>query len=258
MTLEAGVRLSPLDTARWGVVTATAGAVTAESLPGVLEFANLHAVTLLVARCSAADLVAARAMEAAGFRLMDALVVYARDVGAANAGDLAAGTVAGDAAVRLAREDEAAEVRAVARAAFRGYGGHYHADPRLDREACDEVYADWAHRSCASPGVADGVLVAEVDGRVAAFATLRFNSATEGEGVLFGVAPGARGRGLYPLLMGAGLRFCAERGRTRMVVSTQITNLTVQRAWIRLAFEPCRAEYTFHRWCTDPGAPPAA
>ena len=41
------------------------------------------------------------------------------------------------------------------------------------------------------------VLVAEVDGRLAGFATLRMNNSEEGEGVLFGVAPFAQGSGIY-------------------------------------------------------------
>jgi hypothetical protein len=30
----------------------------------------------------------------------------------------------------------------IAREAFQDYHGHYHADPRLDRAACDDVYVD--------------------------------------------------------------------------------------------------------------------
>ena len=43
---------------------------------------------------------------------------------------------------------------------FSGYLGHYHADPRLDRAKCDEVYLSWAERSCVDPSVASKVLVA--------------------------------------------------------------------------------------------------
>jgi len=244
------VGLSPLDTARWGVVTARASGVTAAALPSVLDFARANAVELLVARCDADDLGAAQAMEDAGFRLMDTLVCYARAVGAGRAD--AAGA---DHAVRAVRADEAARVRDVALATFRGYRGHYHADPRLDAAQCDDLYADWAHRACVSRDSADAVLGADVDGRLAAFATMRFNSASEGEGVLFGVAPEARGRGLYPALVRAGLRHCAAHGRARMVVSTQVTNHTVQRAWVRLGFEPSAAYYTFHRWSADEARP---
>ena len=33
-----------------------------------------------------------------------------------------------------------------------------------------------------------------------------------------------------------------------MVLSTQVTNLAVQKVWSRLGFEPSRSYYTFHLW----------
>ena len=65
--------------------------------------------------------------------------------------------------------------------AFRGYYGHCHADQRLDRAKCDEVYRDWALRSCLSRDVADQVLVAVLDGSIVGFGDLRLNTPEEGE-----------------------------------------------------------------------------
>jgi hypothetical protein len=48
--------------------------------------------------------------------------------------------------------------------------------------------------------------------------------------------------------MVAAMAWLAARGRTRMVVSTQITNLAVQKVWARLGFEPSSSYYTLHRW----------
>jgi hypothetical protein len=36
----------------------------------------------------------------------------------------------------------------------------------------------------------------------------------------------------------------------RMVVSTQITNLAVQKVWVRQGFELTGSYYTFHLWPT--------
>jgi hypothetical protein len=33
-----------------------------------------------------------------------------------------------------------------------------------------------------------------------------------------------------------------------MLISTQITNVAVQKVWTRLGFEPSRSYYTFHKW----------
>jgi len=156
----------------------------------------------------------------------------------------------GQAAVRTIAPGDASPVRAIAAAAFSGYGGHYHADPRLDDEQCDEVYADWAERSCVSKDVADEVLVAELDGQIVGFVTMRFNSDDEAEVVLNGVAPPAQGRGVYRSLMIRAMDLCASRGRTRIVISTQLTNVVVQKVWTRLGFELTSAYYTFHKWFT--------
>lgn len=80
------------------------------------------------------------------------------------------------------------------------------------------------------------------------FATLRLNSQEEGEGVLFAVHPEAQGRGIYRALILEGMRWCMQQKVASMVVSTQITNIAVQKVWVRAGFEPSHAYYTFHVW----------
>lgn len=234
--------LSAIDQERFGIVTARDGDITAATVPAALDFCRAHAVRLYIARCRTSDLAAAQALEEAGGRLMDTLVYYTR---ALDRGDLPASSSKLTIRPLRAGEDEA--VRAVATESFKGYTGHYHADPRLDPVKCDEAYQSWAQRSCLHRGVAAEVLVAD-DGQVAGFATLRMNDPQEGEGVLFGVAPRAQGGGVYRGFMVEGMRWCRAQGATRMVVSTQITNLAVQKVWTRLGFEPSSSYYTFHLW----------
>jgi GNAT superfamily N-acetyltransferase len=182
-------------------------------------------------------------MEREGFLLMDTLVYYRYD--------LTQSPLPGDNAkvpVRPMRPGEEERVRDVATESFRGYFGHYHADERLDRAKCDEVYVSWAYRSCVSREVADEVLVADLNGSIVGFATLRLNSAEEGEGVLFGVAPSAQGQGVYRSFMIRGMQWCLSNRAKRMVVSTQITNIAVQKVWTRLGFGPSYSYYTFHKW----------
>lgn len=227
--------ISPLDTHRWGVLTATARDVTSDRVPELFDRARAEGVRLLIARCTTGDSATVHALERAGARLMDTRVSYLRSLE-----DLPAPA---DETVRTARNDDTPRVQELARLAFADYRGHYHADPRLDRRACDEAYADWAVRSCTSHAVADEVLVSEHAGRLTGFATLKGE-----EGVLFGVSPEAQGRGLYRALMIAGLHRCAARGAHRMIVATQLQNMAVQRVWSRLGFELSASQYTFHHW----------
>ena len=237
------IALSAIDEARFGVRTARANGVTASSVPEILAFCEANGTELLIARCPATEIRTAQVLEQQGFLLMDTLVYYVRDL-AARPVPMDTGSVP----VRAFRSGEEAGVRAVAREAFRGYAGHYHADPRLDPAKCDEAYLSWAERSCISPGVADAVLVAVSEDTIEGFLTLRLNSPDEVEGILNGVLPEVQGRGIYRSLLIRGMEWSLGRGARSMLISTQLTNTAAQKVWTRLGFEPNNACYTLHKW----------
>jgi GNAT superfamily N-acetyltransferase len=242
-TSSVSVALSAIDEERFGVRTARANRVTASSLPEILAFCEANGVELLIARCAATEIRTVQTLEAHGCLLMDTLVYFVRDL---TAKPIPPDT--GAVPVRAFHPGDEAGVRAVARAAFRGYGGHYHADPRLDPAKCDEAYVSWADRSCLSPGVADAVLVAASEDEIAGFATLRLNNTDEGEFVLAGVSPAFHGHGIYRSLTIRCMEWCLAHGARTMVISTQLTNVAVQRVWTRLGLEPRNAYYTLHKW----------
>jgi GNAT superfamily N-acetyltransferase len=237
------VELSEVDEQRFGVRTAIARHVTVSDVDAILEFCVAHDVRLLIARSPATDLAAAQALESAGGRIMDTLVYYRRRLDTPLPNDVGAINVR-----PVRRESEASTVAAVAAEAFGGYYGHYHADPRLPGSECDAAYVSWAERSVREPDVAAEVLVGELDGAIVGFATLRLNSPEEAEGVLFAVAVAAQGRGLYRSFMVRGIEWAAAAGAETMVVSTQVTNIAVQKVWVRVGFEPAYSSYTFHHW----------
>ncbi|MCX5794447.1 MAG: GNAT family N-acetyltransferase [Elusimicrobia bacterium] len=236
--------LSPLDQKRFGVRTAKAADFNSAQWPRLSSFCRDKGVEFCIARCSADDLDAARTLEAQGFRLADTLVYYQR---------LLPGGLDGvpepSIEVRPLRRGEERPVRELARRAFRGYPGHYRCDGRLPRRACDEVYADWAYREARAHHRGERcVRVAERNGHVAGFLSIRFNSPQEAEGVLFAVCPRLGRQGVGQTLMRDGVAFCAGRRARRMIISTQVTNLRSQRCWIRCGFEPLRFVHTFHKW----------
>jgi ribosomal protein S18 acetylase RimI-like enzyme len=91
-------------------------------------------------------------------------------------------------------------------------------------------------------------LVAERDKKIVGFLTLRLNSPKEMEGLLFGVVPEGRGIGVGRSLMVNGLQLCKKQQVKRMLISTQVTNVAVQRVWCRVGFEPAHSFYTLHKW----------
>jgi len=233
--------LSPLEEERFGVRTMRVNSFERAALPALLAFCRANAVGLVIARCPSEDVASAQALEESGGRLMDTLLYYSLELAKKPQAALPA-------RLRLARAEEVEPLVAIAAESFRGYRGHYHADPRLERAACDATYIDWVRRSVLDGKVAEAVYTCEIEGSLAAFATLRANSPEEGEGVLFGVAPWAQGRGIYADLIRAGIEWCRARGMARMVVSTQVTNLAVQKVWVRQGFEPSGSYFTFHLW----------
>jgi GNAT superfamily N-acetyltransferase len=237
------VRLSTLDEERFGIRTARTSSVTLDNLPEILIFCREEYVSFLIARCPVDDLGAAQAMERAGFGLMDTLIYYRYDLHANPVP-----TTQKEIHVRPVAIGEEEIIKQVAAESFRGYFGHYHADPRLDRRQCDAVYVSWAYRSCVSRDVADELLVAEHEGDIRGFVTLKVMDSDEADGGLLAVTPSAQGTGFAQTLMVGALEWCQMRSLRRMLISTQITNLASQKVWVRIGFEPSHAYYTFHKW----------
>ncbi len=249
MPVEApGVRLSPLDMERFGTVIARADGLTARELPAVLDFCEANQVQMLIARSGVEDATTTHALESASFLLMDTLIYYERD--------LAASPVqpGGTEEIRVLGPDDAAGVESIARECFREYLGHYHADRRLAREACTEVYASWARSSCENVGPDAFVLVAGSP-RPDGFSTFRRTASGEGELMLGAVLQAARGRGLYRQMTLAGMLRLQESGTTRFVTSTHLGNWGAQAAWSGAGLSPFRAYHTFHRWFDRPQRP---
>jgi GNAT superfamily N-acetyltransferase len=239
---SAPVALSPLDQSRFGIRIARAMKITSAIVPEIMEFCRAERVQMLIARCSTQDLPTAQSLERLGFSLMDTLVYFRRDL------ERRPLPPKREIPIRSASHEDAGIVTQIASQAFQGYDGHYHADARLDRTACDELYTDWAGRSCLQKDVADEVLIATPLGEPLGFLTLKDLGTGEADGRLFAVAPRAQGHGIGQALLIAGLHWCRECGLRGMIISTQITNLASQGSWVRVGFSPHQSFYTFHKW----------
>lgn len=234
------IEINALESARFGIVAARLSDVQAP-LAQINAAALAQGVQMITARVDTADIARVQALEADGYRLMDVLVYHAHDLT-----DLAPpGASPGGEVIRPATPRDAPEVAEVARSAFAGYIGHYHADSRLLRAAADAAYVDWAERSIATTSPLMPALVAETEGRIAGFLTLRLDQA---EIVLNAVRPEAQGKGIYGRLLDQALHLLQGAGSARALISTQLTNIPVQRAWARRGFRLQRSLCTLHKW----------
>lgn len=237
--------LSELDQARFGIVTVKAGAFDqVTDVADTLAFCAANRAQLLIARVDAEHVAVAHALEERGALLCDTLVFYrlpvvrARDQSNEHVSSIF---------VRDARPEDAASLTSIARTAFTGYLGHYHADPRLPRHACDEVYVSWCAAIHRGDDARSAVIVAEDANGVCGFLTIRNDGSTL-ELVLSGLARRVEGRGVYRRLVASGVdRAVTERCKA-VVTSTQITNFAVQRVWVKQGFAMTGATHTFHLW----------
>lgn len=236
-----GIRLSQIDTDRFGVITARADGVDVEDLKRAIDFCHARGVQLLISRCRVEDVATTHALGTAGFLLMDTLVYYERDLAKAPVGGEPTGPI------EFMKPGDEDQVEAIARECFRDYSGHYHADPRLDRDACTETYASWARALCEQ--TAGGfVLVAGKAGRRVAFSGFRQGPTDVGELVLGAVLPASRGAGLYRNLTLAGMLRLQSSGAQKFITSTHLTNWSAQASWTAAGLHPYSAFHTFHRW----------
>jgi GNAT superfamily N-acetyltransferase len=243
MDQSSPVEFSPIDSARFLIRVARAHRVTELNLPEILDFCTANRIDLLIARCCTDDIRAAQNMQGQAFLIMDTLVYFTFN--------LVEHLIPSDSVetkIRSHRPEDTAQVREIAATAFQGYRGHYHADPKLDFQKCNEAYVSWAERACTSRGVSDEVLIAEHANRPVGFASMRLNSSREAEGILFAVAPEAQRLGTFRSLLISSMHWAKQKNMNRMVYSTQLINVPVQKVLCRVGFEPSRSYYTFHKW----------
>lgn len=234
---------SHLDSQRFGVDIARLVAESPDQVAAALGAVDPR-TAMVVIRCDARDGSTVRTVEDLGGRLMDTVVTMTTP--------LPKDLPPPDPRVRPATASEARRVARVARRAFEGYVGHYHADPRLPDDRCDAAYADWAHRSCRATDSRSVVLVAEIeDAGVAGLSTCRLEDDVA-VGGLDGVAPEHRRHGLYRALNLERMRWATVRGARRLRVDTHAANLPALRGLSELGFVARRVQHTFHLWRTPP------
>lgn len=238
------ISLSDIDEQRFGIRTVKASHITPSDYSHMLDFCRENHAKLLIARCGATEVLLIQEMERDGFLFMDTIVYYSRDIVNKPIPD----DVNKHVKIRPLNRGEEEVVKEIAVRTFSNYAGHYHADTKLDSRKCDAVYSSWAYRSCFPSEVADLMLVAEDRaGRIVGFTSFLLNSRERGCG-LSGVDPEVKGQGIYRSLILHGLKWSAEMGDDIVVYDTQLTNVAVQTAWIKMGFLPSHSCHTFHKW----------
>lgn len=177
-----------------------------------------------------------------GFILTDTLVVYKGKLSA----DLHQNPKYKN-LVREATPDDYEQIIAVAKNCFTNYMGHYHSDPKFDKKLADEVYIDWARRSCLESFLTDVLLVTEEGGRISSFITLKKTDDIS-QALLGGVDPSYQNKGIYRDLIRATKQWSLKLNCKDIIYSTQVSNVAVQKVWVQEGSQMFESFYTLHFW----------
>lgn len=239
------IALSQLDFSRFGKVTAKIHLDSRQDLSEVENWCVSNQVDLLIARIKTDEIYCVQNMERAGFFLADTLVYFANRCMEYTDVLLPKGV-----SWRVATSDDARLLEKMAAKSFKDYKSHYHADLSLNRHDCDLVYSSWAANCCLMPNVADVVFLLSLADGIIGFIAVKITdpNVKTAEIVLNGVDPDFQRHGLYFSLMSLVKNWAVENGIQKMVISTQITNVSAQKVWCRQGFEPSHSFYTFHKW----------
>lgn len=201
----------------------------------------------LASRVDTGDRLGTRALQAAGFRLVDTVVHLAVTPKAFKgpvpdvAGLTLRWATAGDA-------DALGELSARAFSDPAATFNRYLNDPRLTPEQVRRVYFTWGRTSVGGPA-ADATLVVMDGARLAGYLTLKHPDVSGKARVpLNAVDDAYRGKGLYRWLVSEAARRMFERGATKLEVTTQLQQLAVQKTWWQLGGALEGSSYSFHLW----------
>jgi len=217
-----------------------------EDISSDMERARAEGYNLLITRISTNEIEIVNALEKNGFELKDTIVHYKVNLERTEYFPSASAFN-----IREARIEDAPVVREIAKRTFKDYIGHFHKDKRLEKDKCDELYAKWAENSVKDKNIAEAVLIAEEDHRILGFATIKIISEHESQGILFGTAPEAQGRGVYTTLIREAINWSKRRNLKEFIYGTQVDNYVVQNVFMKVGGEIYRSFYTLHCWIRD-------
>lgn len=125
----------------------------------------------------------------------------------------------------------------------------FHTDPYLNNENCDKYYERWIENSY--HGFADRVITAIYNNEPIGFTTGKVYPGDEyGHLVLSAVSNKYRGLGVYTSMIHEGVSWLLkEHGdRKGVIVGTQVNNLAVQKAWIKLGFSVYDSSFVLQKY----------
>jgi len=153
--------------------------------------------------------------------------------------------------IRIGDTSDAEKVAKLSRKCFKTHYDRFHNDPLLDNSDCDDLHEKWGRNSFF--GFADVVIIAEINGNIVGFATLKENRELNkhstkkiGDLILLGVDPKYRKLGIHTTMVRHGLLYWKERVDIAEIV-TEANNIPVLRTYSKLGFKPSSCFIAMHK-----------
>ncbi len=133
----------------------------------------------------------------------------------------------------------------MAQSSFAGYRSHYHKNPFLDNQLCDQVYIDWARNLVIKEGMSDVVFIAKSGNKSVGFASLKVENG-EAKAGLLGVIPEYRGLGISHILHQERFQWCKSNSINKIAVETSLSNINYITILSDLGFKLHSSKHVFH------------
>ena len=219
-----------------------------ELISRILSECHQEKIHHLTARVPKEDTSSIHALESKGFRLMDVIVTAAVDFRRRTTAQIEQQWT-----VRQFNSDDMPKLVDIAIEAFKEHriaNQRFHADPWLPKEKSENLYVQWLIN--ASKGLADTILVAEMNGSPVGFSACRVERQL-GEkigvriGVIFltAVKPSVRRRGVHTSMLYAALDWFSDKVDF-VEIGAEVSNYAAQSGWKKPGFKIVRAQCTFH------------
>jgi GNAT superfamily N-acetyltransferase len=240
------INIHDWDSQHFGFVVARLSEGSSEALREAMDICWKEGVRLVISRFSTDNIHFAQELEGLGFQLMDTVTRYRLSLS-----NMALPAVRTPATIRPCLVSEAQYLADMATDIYVNHMGHFHNDPRLDRDKCNSVYAELIRNSCIKDGFADLVLVAEIKGKVVGFHSHR----VEGDGlagIISGVTREAQGYGIGKALILVSADWGRSQGLKWIEEYPHLNNYPMHGIMTSLQFKMQSSSYTFHKWLDTP------
>ena len=240
---ELGRFISDLDTERFGFPVARVKEWDKLNPTKLLHQLEDNGIKLVISKIPEDEITTLQKLKSLGFKEMDKIIHLEREFPKEV---LNLHFSSSEFEYREASEQDVPQLQAIAQHSF--LGGHYFADPKLDKTRCKEIYPDWILRSCTGE-IGDKVYVAHLDNEIAGFATFEIKDSFTLWAGIGATNKNFRNKGVCRSILQFGINEYFRENRFKFFGSAiSKTNSPVNKVFSDLGCHPTKRFYILHGW----------